>query len=575
MSPMPTASLVPQRLGDFPTLCEALDYAATGANGLLFHSARDDGGTPLFFRTLREDALRLARRLIAIGLRPGDRAGLIADTSADFVRAFFACQYAGVVPAPLPLPAAFGGRASYLDHAGRMIRQARAAILLAPASLAEWFSPEAAALGLRFCGSVGALEALGGGEVAALPAVGEDDLAYLQFSSGSTRQPMGVAVRHSALMANLRGIVAHGLRGTPEDRAVSWLPLYHDMGLVGFLLAPLAAQITVDLLPTQDFARRPQLWLQLISRNRASISYSPSFGYELCVRRNLAPQEFELSSWRIAGIGGDMIRPHVLEEFAGRFAAAGFAASAFLPSYGMAEATLALCFAPLGQGLQQDTLDVDRMEGEQVAVPPRPGARARSFVVCGTPLPGHEAEIRDEEGAVLPDRQVGRIFARGPSLMLGYDGRPAETAEVLSADGWLDTGDLGYRLNDSLVITGRAKDLIIVNGRNIWPQDLEWSVEHLVPEVRAGRVAAFSVDRGGREAVILAAETRPSSEPAERIEAAIAGAVRAQHGVDAEVLLLPVNSLPFTSSGKLSRAGTRQRFLGGAFVLPATTAVAS
>ena len=316
-------------------------------------------------------------------------------------------------------------------------------------------------------------------------------------------------------MANASATLIHGLQIRPGDRAISWLPLYHDMGLVGFLIGPMAAQTTVDLLATQDFARRPLLWLSLIAEHRCTIAYSPSFGYDLCVRRARTAQamELDLSCWRIAGIGGDMIRPAVLNGFAEAFAAHGFQATSFLPSYGMAEATLAISFAPVGRGIEIDTVDLDRLEQDGVAVPPSDaGQRARTVVLCGSPLPLHEVEVRGPDGAAVADRTVGRIAARGPSLMRGYDGRPAETSAVLSADGWLDTGDLGYWLRGALVITGRAKDLIIINGRNIWPQDLEWTIEQSVPEVRTGNVAAFSVEEDGQEVLILAAEARASVE---------------------------------------------------------------
>ena len=238
------------------------------------------------------------------------------------------------------------------------------------------------------------------------------------------------------------------------------------------------------MLATQDFARRPQLWLSLISSSRATISYSPSFGYDLCTRReqSIAKAELDLSSWRIAGIGGDMIRPGVLSTFAKTFAPCGFGPTAFLPSYGMAEATLAISFAPVGRGIETDTIDLDRMEQDGIVQAPADGtARVRTVVLCGVALPGHEIAIRDADGTLLGERRVGRIYARGASVMEGYSGRPDETTINLSADGWLATGDLGYRLGETLVVTGRAKDLIIINGRNIWPQDLEWTVRTGIP----------------------------------------------------------------------------------------------
>jgi fatty-acyl-CoA synthase len=348
----------------------------------------------------------------------------------------------------------------------------------------------------------------------------------------------------------------------PDDRGVSWLPLYHDMGLVGFLLAPLAGQVTVDLLATQDFARRPLLWLSLLSQNRGTLSYSPSFGYELCLRRRQAEgPALDLSAWRVAGIGGDMIRPGILAGFAEAYARHGFDPKAFLPSYGMAEATLAVSFAPLGRGVATDTISLDRLEREGVA---EAGAadRSRPFVRCGAPLPGHEVAIRGEDGDALPERRVGRIHVRGPSLMLGYDGRPEETAEVLSADGWLDTGDLGYRIGEEVVITGRAKDLIIVNGRNIWPQDLEWSVEQSVPGLRTGDVAAFSVDGEAGETVVLMVEARAADpEGREKLKAEVAATLRMRHGIECQVVLTAPGTLPMTSSGKLSRTRARRLYL--------------
>ena len=563
----PTSSGLGPRRGDFATLLDALDYAALGAAGLNFYSAKGDLTRALPYRDLRQSALGLAARLLGYGLCAGERVGIVAETHPDFVIAFFACQYAGLIPAPLPLPAAFGGRSAYVAHIERLVTESNAVALFAPAALVDWLAPLAGQAGLRLCSTVGDFTAAHV-DNHGVPDPDPDAVAYLQFSSGSTRFPLGVVVRHRALMANAAAILKHGLQIRPGDRAISWLPLYHDMGLVGFLISPMAGQITVDLLATGDFARRPLLWLSLMSQNRCTVSYSPSFGYDLCVRRARLAEglPLDLSCWRIAGIGGDMIRPAVLDAFSASFAQRGFDARAFLPSYGMAEATLAISFAPIGRGIETDTVDLDRLEQHGIAAAPTgAGQRARIVVLCGSPLPLHEVEIRGDDGAALPDRRVGRIMARGPSLMRGYDGRPAETAAVLSPDGWLDTGDLGYWLGGALVVTGRAKDLIIINGRNIWPQDLEWTIEQAVPAVRTGNVAAFSVEEDGREVLILAAEARAISERGARetVVRAIGEAMRAVHGLEGRVVLLPANTLPYTTSGKLSRSATRLRYLAG------------
>ena len=413
---MPSSSAFAQRRGDFATSLDALDYAARGDAGLNFYSVKGELTRALPYRELAEAARSLAARLLGSSLGPGDRVAIVAATQPEFVIAFFACQYAGLVPVPLPLPAAFGGRPAYLAHVRRMMVEARAAALFAPASLIAWMAPVAVDLALRICRSLDDLASLGSDSAAScLPVIGPDAIAYLQFSSGSTRFPLGVVVHHRALMANVCATLQHGLQIRPWDRAISWLPLYHDMGLVGFLISPMAGQTTVDLLATQDFARRPLLWLSLISERRCTIAYSPSFGYDLSVRRARMAQSLtlDLSCWRIAGIGGDMIRPAVLTGFAESFAPYGFNATSFLPSYGMAEATLAISFAPVGRGIETDTVDLDRLEQEGVAVAPSgAGQRARTVVLCGSPLPLHEVEVRGADGGAVGDRTVGRIVAR-------------------------------------------------------------------------------------------------------------------------------------------------------------------
>ncbi|NGY03630.1 fatty acyl-AMP ligase [Solimonas terrae] len=550
------------------TLTGALDYAAGSANAMNFYSGKGELQEALSYPDLREQSMTLARHLLASGLKAGDRVGVVAETDGDFARAFFACQYAALVPAPLPLPAALGGRSQYVEHVHGMLASIGATALLAPATLIDWLEEPCSDLPLRFCGTLAQLRTLPAGSDD-LPEVDANALAYLQFSSGSTRFPQGVAVTHRAVIANIGAIARYGLEIGPDDRCVSWLPFYHDMGLVGFLLTPLCCAIPVDFIATREFARRPLTWLQLISRNRGTLSYSPSFGYELCARRaeNGAPDGLDLSSWRAAGIGGDMVRPAPLHAFAERFAGSGFRADAFVPSYGMAEAALALSFSPAGRALRVDVLDIDALERNDRAEPAAADAtRSRSFVFCGPILPGHAVEVRGENGEALAERQIGRILVRGPSLMKEYFARPDETERVMLAGGWLDTGDLGYLADGEIVITGRAKDLIIVNGRNILPQDLEWTAEGEVAALRSGDVAAFSVNDEAGERVVVLFECR-SNDPDLRdaIGAEVAGVLRTRHGVHADVVPVPPRALPQTSSGKLSRAKARQLYLKGAF----------
>jgi len=561
--PTPTAPDRPFQLGGFATLTEALDFAAAGPTGVNLYGLRGELLAAIPYAELRERARALAGRLLAAGLKPLDRVGLVAETDADFVTAFFACQYARLTPAPLPLPAPLGGRDAYVEQIGRMLASAKATAVFGPESLLEWLEAAAESAGTRIAMQISELPE---SEAVDLPQPTPDDPCYVQFSSGSTRNPTGVLCTHRALMANTLAITMHGLQVVPEDRALSWLPLYHDMGLVGFLLSPLAAQMTVDLLPTGAFVRRPLMWLDLISKNQATVSYSPSFGYDLCAKRGDGSREgLQLSQWRVAGCGGDMVRPGPLLGFAERFAAAGFSEKAFVASYGMAEATLALTMSPLGQGLKFDNVDVDRMERDGL-VKAGAGDRTRSFVRCGPVLPAHELEVRDDAGALVPERHVGKIFVRGPSLMRGYFGEPEASARVLGSDGWLDTGDLGYLADGEIVPTGRAKDLILLNGRNVWPQDLEWSAESEIERLRSGDVAAFSIDRDAGEQLVVLVQARNSDPEVRRtLVEDVAALLRARHGVEAQVELVGAHALPQTSSGKLSRSKARALFLAGAF----------
>jgi fatty-acyl-CoA synthase len=370
-------------------------------------------------------------------------------------------------------------------------------------------------------------------------------------------------------MSNLSCTIKH-LEMQPTDRAVSWLPYYHDMGLVGLVLAPVVSQMSVDYLGTREFAMRPRQWLVRMSESKATISFGPPFGYELCARRlrEEDTQMLDLSAWRVAGIGAETIRPAPLLRFAEALAPAGFDQRAFLPCYGLAESSLAVSFAPLNQGLQSEWVDGKHLSESQRAVPVTHDgeqlkiARGNQFVNCGQPLEGHEVVIRDEAGEALPDRHCGSVFVKGPSVMSGYFGDSSEHPDVLSADGWLDTGDIGYRANGDIMITGRKKDLIIINGRNIWPQDLEYLAEQQ-PEVRPGDASAFSVPRpGGDEQAVVVIQCREAdAEKRQGLIDRMDRAIRAELGVDCIIDLVPLHTLVRTSSGKLSRFRTREDFI--------------
>lgn len=570
-APLPTAnSSLPFRTEGFRTVLEALDYAAHGETGFSFYDSRGVFRESLPFKELRARGVDLAGRLCGAGLKKGDRVAMIAETSPDFLIFFYGCQYAGLIPVPLPFPMNLGGKEAYIGQISRMMQSARAAAAVASEELIGYMREASAGLHTPMVGTPEDFYRLPVGR-AALPRITEDDICYIQYSSGSTRFPHGVAASHRSVTANVTGIIRHGVKIGPGDRCASWLPLYHDMGLVGCCLTPVFAQMTTDYVATPDFARRPLVWLKVISENGATISFSPTFGYDICYRRaaRARADDFDLSKWRVAGIGGEMVRADILERFAETFAASKFDRRAFVASYGLAETTLAISFAQLDTGIEVDAIVKRDYTLTGHANPPKAANDSepvRPFVFCGTVMPGHELAIRDHEGNDLPDRVIGRVHVRGPSVMNGYFGDPAATKRVLSKTGWLDTGDMGYTVDGKLVITGRGKDLIICNGRNIWPQDIEWAVEGL-GGLRRGDAAAFSVeDAEGAEQVVVVVQCR-ATEPEARgqLEREISAATRLVAGADCRVVLAQPRSLPMTSSGKLSRTSAKANYLAGRY----------
>ncbi|MGI8705440.1 MAG: fatty acyl-AMP ligase [Sphingomicrobium sp.] len=561
----PTTDDVARRIADFDTLAEALDYAAMGRRGMNFHDARGTLVRAYPYCELRDDSLANARRFIAIGIKPGDRIALIAETGPQFAAAFFGAVYAGAWPVPLPLPLSFGGRESYLEQLKVMLQSSDPKLFLYPPEIADFTAGAASVLRIdaRDWDTLVEIDA----DAVELPAADADEIAYLQYSSGSTRFPHGVAVTHRALLENLR---AHGLglEVQETDRCISWLPWYHDMGLVGCMLSPMANQLSVDYLKTEDFARRPLGWLDLITRNPGTtLSYSPTFGYDICSRRmssqTRAEDRFDLSRWRIAGNGADMIRPDVMQAFLDAFAKAGFDATAFCPSYGLAEATLAVSLMPPSEGIRLELVEETELSGGECGGGERP-RRYRAVVNCGKPVQGMEIEIRGPDGDVLPDRGIGCIFVRGSSVMVGYFRDEESTAACLSKDGWLDTGDMGYLSSGYVFIVGRAKDMIIINGRNYWPQDIEWAVEQL-PGFKSGDIAAFAITgQSGEETPAVLVHCR-ISDPEERgrLRDDIRERVHAITGIAPVVELVPPRTLPRTSSGKLSRTKARSLYLSG------------
>ncbi len=564
MQPTPINKELPVKCSGFVNLTDALDYAASGVTGFNFYDHRGQLESVLSYRDLRNEAMTLARRLLGLGLKRGDRVGIIAETDPLFQRFFFACQYAGLIPFALPAGIQLGAHSAYVGQIRRMLQSCQAAIAVAPASHLEFLDEAVSELDLVMAGSPKDFDALPESQAEFEP-LDATDPAYLQYTSGSTRFPRGVEINQETVLENLRAIAEDGLKLGNEDRFISWLPYYHDMGMIGFILVPLICQLSADYLPSRTFAMRPRLWLKIISDNRGTISSSPTFGYALCARR-LRPSDYEkydLSSWRAACVGAEQVNPAPLRAFAEALAPCGFNPKAFVACYGMAECVLAVSFAELDNGLSVDYVDQEIMShtGEARAV--EPGSdKVAAYVDCGPALPGFEYSIRDEHGEEVAERRCGEILLKGPSVMSGYFRDEESTRAVLSADGWLDTGDIGYRVGNNIYITARSKDVIIIKGRNIWPNDME-VVAQRVDNVRLGGVAAFSITGfSDDELAVMVVETKErDTEARKKLALSITELMHEHFGINVIIDLVRPGTLPRTSSGKLSRFQSREAFL--------------
>lgn len=560
-----------------PTLAQAIrDLSTQQDRGFVF--VRADGSERYVpFAELGALAERRAADLHARGLRKGDRVAIAVPDPDEFVLSFLGAVMGGIVPVPISPQLTFKNIEGYHDTVAHIASAAGASLLLTTQATRQYVDPVLPRVqSLRGVVTVDELgkEDHGRVDVDVTP----DDLAFLQFTSGSTSRPKGVMVTHRNLAWNSESFMIHGLaKDSSFDKGVSWLPLFHDMGLIGFVIGPLFTDIPVVFLPTASFVRNPRIWLDKIHQHRGTITYAPNFAYALVTKRVKEKDvaELDLSCLRRTGCGAEPIQARTLREFAQKLRPARFDPRSFLPSYGMAEATLAVTFVPVDSGVRADV--VERAGLEKGAAKPgaegAPEGATSELVNCGRSFPEHEIAVVDENGTRLGDRQVGQIVTRGPSVCAGYYREPELTAAafVKSPDGevWLHTGDLGYTVSGEVFICGRLKDMIIVRGRNFYPSDIEWVVSEM-PGVRRGNVVAFGVDVGGEEQLVVAAEALSSE--AEALTSAIAQAVLEGFSLAAhEVVIVPQGTLPRTSSGKPQRRKTRDLYLHG--TLPRARAV--
>ena len=559
------------------------DSAATLVEVLQWHASRHPQRPHVLFQrsatetdTLDYGQLLATARQVAAGLRrsgiaPGQCVALMLPTGVEFFHSFYGILLAGAIPVPIYPPTRPGQIEDHLRRQAGILQNCEAVALITfdaarlvariLAGLVPGLREVTTPKELRLAGTTAAPAADHRGHVG--------EIAFIQYTSGSTGNPKGVTLDHGNLLANIRAW-GQAVALTPDDVVVSWLPLYHDMGLIGAWLGSLYHACPLVLMSPLDFLARPERWLRAIHRHRGTVTAAPNFAFELCLR-HLDParlQGLDLSSWRYAANGAEPVAADTLARFAAAFAPCGFRAEALAPVYGLAECSVGLAVSPPGRGARIDRVRREPLLAGGEAVPAAAGdAQALQLVACGRPLPGHEVRIVDAAGRELPPRRVGRLEFRGPSATRGYY-RNAAASALLIREGWLDSGDLAYLAEGDIVITGRLKDTIIRGGRNLYPYELEEAVG-VVPGVRRGCVAVFGVQVAGQgtEKLVVVAESRETDAATRQdmIRRIDALAVELLGTPPDDVVLAPPHSVLKTSSGKIRRAATRDRYCGEGF----------
>jgi acyl-CoA synthetase (AMP-forming)/AMP-acid ligase II len=543
------------------TLNDMLAAAAQTGESLFFVNRKEqDLEVPMAH--IRERALSIAADLRNRGVRKGDRVALVLPTCPEFVECFFGALCAGAIPVPLYPPVRLGRLDDYHRKTAAMLRAVDAAVVVTDERIRR-FLGVAVDISAPRLGCVTA-SSLGGHNSIDIE-VATGDVALIQFSSGTTHDPKPVALTHANLLSNLAAIDRYLTDdGAPKPVGVTWLPLYHDMGLIGNLLSAFYVPARLVLLPPELFVAVPAAWLRAVSRHRGTVSAAPNFAFGLCLDR-IRDEELEdvdLSSWRVILNGAEAVTAGVQRRFNKRFARWGLRPSALTPCYGMAEASLGVTFKPARTLFHSLGVDADKLALDGVVAPGR-----KELVSVGRPLSGVEVEIRDAAGMSLPPGRVGHVFLRGPSVMMGYFGRTDLTDQAIH-HGWLDSGDLGFTHDGELYVCGRHKDVVVVRGANHAPEEFEAALEGLAG-VRVGCAVAVGFVPAGEDGEALAMLVETTTDAPATLSDDVASRVQERTRIrPAHVELLPPGTLPRTSSGKLRRREARTQWLASTLSPP-------
>lgn len=559
---------------DATTLAEMLVVRGEESSATRWLTLLDRSGNEhhLSYGELLDGSQKVSCALKQAGVEKNQTVVLILPTSTDFLFTFFGILLTGATPVPLYPPVRMYEMDQYANQLLAILKDCGAQRIITSGALhtvVRWMvKPAPHVISVLTPQQLLSANSASGGRRIEFPMLTSQDTAMIQYTSGSTGAPKGVELTHDNLLSNIRAI-AKALDYREEDVGVSWLPLYHDMGLIGAIFSTLHFAIPLVLFSPLDFIQSPKRWLWAIHKYRGTLSAAPNFAYSLCSRKikNHELEGLDLTSWRVAINGAESIHPKTLEEFSERFGPYSFPREAFLAAYGLAESALAVTFSMLDEAPKIQSYDrkIFELEGKAVPVPASKDSSTVQWVSVGRHVPDHRVRIVDKEGLELPERTVGEVTVQGPSVMKGYHQKPQATADALK-DGWLYTGDLGFLDEGELYITGRSKDLIIKGGKNYYPQDIETSAGS-VEGVRLGCVSAFGVlnPRQGTEEIVLVAETRIRS-PRQRnqIRKEILKKVHRDIGCSPDrVILVGPGSVAKTSSGKIQHSLCRQRYLTG------------
>ena len=562
---VPSGSALPEQA---QTLIEVLDWhVARHPDQLHIHLYdEDEREHDLTYADLRAGAEAVAAGLVEAGLEPAQAVAIMLPTGRDYFRSFYGILIAGGVPVPIYPPLRMAQLEDHLLRHSGILTNAQVSIMITV--------PEARPVALLLRSQVPTLHSVltpdeftPGRKLDLHPRISAGDLAFLQYTSGSTGNPKGVILTHANLLANIRAM-GQAVAAAPTDVFVSWLPLYHDMGLIGAWLSSLYHGFPLAIMSPLAFLSRPQRWLWAIHRHRGTLAAAPNFAYELCLRK-IADADIEgldLSSWRYAFNGAEPVSPDTITAFRDRFAKYGLRAEAMAPVYGLAESTVGLAIPPPGRGARIDRIQRDPFMASGQAIPAGEDQRdVLRIVACGLPLPGHQIRVVDAAGFEVGERQEGRLQFQGPSATSGYYRNPEETRKLFSGD-WLDSGDYAYLADGDVHVSGRVKDMIIRGGRNIFPYDLE-QIAGNIPGIRKGCVAVFGIPdpASGTERLIVLAETRETGEAVrEQLRQKINAAALDVLGMPVDdVVLAPPHTVLKTSSGKIRRAASRMFYERG------------